>query len=440
MQIPPSKRFWKRLAIGVGLVVGALLVVNGALAWRAERRLQHQVEVIRAQGEPASIAELAPQPIPEDKNAAAFLRKITPRIEAFADDQGKFYNTPIGKAYDEAGDRGELPNAEQIAAIRTIMDKYPDVAEGVAAAAACDQYASRLDFSLNQQKFIQALVDQQSDVRQAARFLNWKMELDLADGNVEGAMEHGLQMLRLGRLYDNEPSMISFLIGVAVRGIATESLYDALTAGKVSEATHEALDAELVRHDRPERLRRAIVTERAMGAGWFDAVVDENDNRLFLPRLFGWPLKNYQAECLMMMNEQLKLAERPWHELNKQFESGISPETPSGYGVLADLLMPAIRASFQANARGIALLRSLRIYNALRHFAEKNGREATGLAELNLPVEATIDPYSGQALKLKHTKDGWTVYTVMENGVDDGGDFKELKDFGLAPRKLRLTE
>jgi hypothetical protein len=111
-----------------------------------------------------------------------------------------------------------------------------------------------------------------------------------------------------------------------------------------------------------------------------------------------------------------------------------------GHGVMADLLMPAVKAVFQANARSLAVSRALRIDNALRQFAEKNGREAKGLEEIELPKEATIDPYTGEPLKLKHTEDGWVIYTVMENGVDDGGDFNGHKDYGVAPPKRRLTE
>jgi len=59
---------------------------------------------------------------------------------------------------------------------------------------------------------------------------------------------------------------------------------------------------------------------------------------------------------------------------------------------------------------------------------------------LGLPKEATIDPFDGKPLKLKHTKDGWIVYSVMVNGIDDGGEFTGLADFGVAPRRLRLTE
>ena len=40
-------------------------------------------------------------------------------------------------------------------------------------------------------------------------------------------------------------------------------------------------------------------------------------------------------------------------------------------------------------------------------------------------------------LKLKHADDGWIIYSVMKNGVDDNGDFTDMKDDGLAPPRLR---
>jgi hypothetical protein len=100
----------------------------------------------------------------------------------------------------------------------------------------------------------------------------------------------------------------------------------------------------------------------------------------------------------------------------------------------------SLGATLRSNARSEALTRSLRIFNALRQYAEQNGHEASGLADVPLPKEATIDPFSGEPLKLKHTDDGWIVYSVMENGVDDGGDFIDLKDYGLAPTRYRATQ
>ena len=70
------------------------------------------------------------------------------------------------------------------------------------------------------------------------------------------------------------------------------------------------------------------------------------------------------------------------------------------------------------------ILRALRIFNAATKFREEKGHEASGLDELAMPKDATIDPFSGQPLKMKLTKEGWIIYSVMKNGVDDGGDFK----------------
>src|SRR5215213_10052580 len=123
MRIWPTKRRWQRIGIAVVLVIAILLIANGVFAWLADRRLQQQVDLIRAEGAPTSISELAPKSISEDKNAAAIILKLRPRIAAFANEQGKFFNTPLGKAYDEARERGESPMAEQIAAIRAILDK-----------------------------------------------------------------------------------------------------------------------------------------------------------------------------------------------------------------------------------------------------------------------------------------------------------------------------
>lgn len=433
MRIWPRKRF----LIGLAVIVGMLLVVNAFLAWRAEWRLGSRIAAIRAEGDPASIAELAPEAIADEENAAAILHRIAPRVEEFANEHGRFFNTPIGKAYDERLDRGESPTPEQIDAIRAIVDKYPDLDAALAAAAACDSYASQLDFSLNHTQFLESLIDNQSLIRQAARYLGWKSEVLAADGNAEEAAICGLEALRLARLYDSEPTLVSLLIAIAVRTIACNTIYDAMAVGPISPELRAELDAELARQDDPQRLIHALKTERAISADWFPA---QAEGHPFVAHVFGWQIKNYQVGALDALDELFQMAGRPWQEVRGNFGNPDSPPPSTGHGVLADLLLPALGASFQANARSTAMLRCLRIANRLEQFTIEHGREASGLEELDLPTEATFDPYSGEPLMIKHTDDGWIVYTVMDNRVDDGGDFKGHKDFGVAPRKWRLTE
>ena len=124
---------------------------------------------------------------------------------------------------------------------------------------------------------------------------------------------------------------------------------------------------------------------------------------------------------------------KPWHELNLHHSGGVYAGIPiQQYAELTKFVLPAVQAVYSAANRALTAVRSLRVLNALQAFAETNGREASGLAELGLPTEATIDPYSGKPLILKHTDAGWTVYGVGENGKDDGGKFdKDMADVGV---------
>lgn len=435
-----SKRFWKRASIGLAILIAIALIANGIMAWRTERRLQNKLTEIRAAGHPASIAELAPAPIPDDQNAAAKLHQITPRLQEFSKDYGKFYNSPLGKAYEQSIDQGEAPTSEQIAAIRAILDNYQDLARDISELATYDQYASQADFTLDPTQFIQATLDDVQEFRTVARFVDWQIEAFVSEDNPELAVKRGMELLHIARLHESEPMLVSFLVGIASRAIAAQSIYDALAAGTISPELHQQLDAELARHDDPAAIVRALRSERALGASFASSAglgPNEAASNQWLLSVLGWPVKRYYIGALESYDELIALAARPWSEVRAQLGPPGSPPPASGNGVLADMLLPALRAGCEANARNLALLRSLRIYNKLRQYAEANGHEAKSLADLDLPNEATIDPYTGEPLKLKHIDEGWIVYSVAENGADDGGDFNDLKDYGVAPPKHR---
>jgi hypothetical protein len=404
---------------------------------RAGGRLEKRLAAIRAAGDPASIADLAPPSIPDEKNAAVVLDRIGPRLSEFSTEHSRFFDTPVGKSHAEGQDRGEPPTPEQIFEIRLILVKYPDVEEALAQAADCDGYASQLDYTLPFTAFVDAAIGTQGTPRAAVRFLNSRMEVLIADGFHEDALEQGRTTLRLARLYESQPTIVPFLVGIAMRSLSAPHIYDALASGPVSAELHAALDEELALADTPQRLVHSLKTERAVSADWANEHVAWKP---LLPAACRAILISEQWGLLDEIEAHLQLAETPWHKARTRFAPSGSIVPPSKHGKLADSLFPGLQAMFHANARSLAISRSLRVYNALRQFAEKNGREATRLEELGLPASATIDPYTGEPLKIKHTRDGWVVYSVMENGVDDGGDFLGRKDYGVAPPKLRLTE
>jgi hypothetical protein len=453
MRIWPTRRSWKRIGLGFVILVAIALVSNGFMAWWTEHRLQSRIAAIRAAGDPASTADLAPQPVAAAENAAAILKKLEPRLNAYLHDYAHFLDeTPSGNEYNNRMNRGEAPTVEQLNALHKILDRYADVEAGLESAAACEKYASLADFSHGPTQFQVDCLGSMSEIRDAARFLESRMEVLTAEGKQEAAVGQGIELLKLARLYDHEPAIINLLPAIAIRGIAAESIYDALAAGPVSPTAHAALDRELALHDDAQRLYRVVKTERAYSFDLMKTIPYVSPQELEPPgpegratpiwtsvvRLMGWPMKRYYIGMLDYFDVELASLQQSWltgHGIVGRHEV---PKEPTGLGPLAELMLPGTQSIYDADTRCMAQLRALRIFNALRLYAEKNGREAAKLDDLGLPKDATIDPFDGKPLKLKKTDKGWVVYSVMVNGVDDGGDFVDTKDFGVAPRRLRL--
>ncbi|MCC6493121.1 MAG: hypothetical protein IT424_08875 [Pirellulales bacterium] len=429
MKLLPTRRTVKRWGLGLGIVLGVLLVINGILAWRTETRFQRVIAAIRAEGDPASIAELKPQPIPDEVNAATQIDRLTPRLEEFAREHGRFYKTDLGKALDDLNE-GDRPNAEQIAGMRAILDKYTDLEQMIAAAAACPRYASTADFSLGFNKFLEAELPRMSRLRTIARLVDWRVQVLVADDQRDEAVRRIFDVLRLARLNESEPTIVSFLITVAVRGVALHDLHYTLTAGPVPPETHDEIERTLQSLENPGKLGQTLRSERAVN---ISASIEQAWEMASGLGWLVWPVRRQFIGPLEFYDRLLPVANRPWVEVKPMFAPGGQLATPTGLGVLADLLTPALEAGFASANRDTAIIRAMRVYNALQQYALQNGREANGLVDLRLPAAATIDPFTGKPLMVKRTDAGWTVYSIGQDGIDDGGSFGQAKDCGFGP-------
>ncbi len=86
-------------------------------------------------------------------------------------------------------------------------------------------------------------------------------------------------------------------------------------------------------------------------------------------------------------------------------------------------LMPSLSRMYKLQARCEASRRATQLSYAVHLFKARNGRWPTSLDEL--PAEfghrMRIDPFTGGDFGYRLTPDGPTVYSLSENGVDDGG-------------------
>jgi hypothetical protein len=429
MRIWPTRRAVKRWVIGIGIVLGVLLVGNAIMAWQAAGRQSDFKAAIRAQGDPASIADLKPKPIPDDQNAAAQVAALTSELKAFEKDHVAFLqDTDLGKAYDKSD---ALPTAEQAAAMRKILGKNAAMKGAIDRAAACDAWASVADFSVGHAVFLEQLLRRVQNFRSVMRYARWELDVLAAEGRRDDAVRRAIDILKLSRLHESEPTLVAYLVSAAVRGTAIDGINKTLAAGPISAEVRRALDEELARADRPGQFAAILRLERGAAMDASLTVADP------VSRVLGWPATGHYLGAYKMLGEVIALADGPWPEFRKHTKNWGARNVDTGHGVLANLLAPAIAASVQARDRDLGLIRSLRALNALQGFEEREGRQATGLKDAGLPGEATIDPVTSSPLLATRGERGWTVYSVGKNEKDDGGDFYDWLDVGVGTARVK---
>ncbi len=225
-----SNHIVKRILIAIGILATVLFLASGVLSWRSERRLSNRISKLRAEGEPTSLIELSPDPIPAEQNAAVQLEKIGPQLIAFQKRYDKFLSTPLGKSWQDVSETQALPNAEQLVVMKKIIAAFPEIPQAIAQAAQCTAYASRLNFNLPATKFLESSLDHVTPFRTLAYFADWKIRTLIAEGQRDDAVQLATQMLRLSRNY-REPLLIHYFVSVGVQGIVGDALKRGASTG-----------------------------------------------------------------------------------------------------------------------------------------------------------------------------------------------------------------
>ena len=78
-------------------------------------------------------------------------------------------------------------------------------------------------------------------------------------------------------------------------------------------------------------------------------------------------------------------------------------------------------------------MRCLRILNGIHRRIDAGEAVPTDLAQLGLPAEAVVDPFTDAPLILKATPAGWLIYSTGADRHDDGGVFVDHRDVGVGP-------
>ena len=409
-------RYWRILkfgAFGLGGLFGLGLIWLAVANAQANEKLEEKLAALKAAGEPISLAELARKPIPPETNAATFLNRAQDGMQAIEkpmsadfDDEADFYNgKPGGKYYQLAKDT---------------LAANPEVVPLLEQAAACPDFDPQLNYQLETTIFLEKeMLPNFGRKRSAVRILNYQAHLNLCDGHPEKAFEQCLAMLRLARLFENDPLLVNHLVVQAVRGVALSATDRVLRSGSLKPQMHDALEEELTRLDPAKAFQYVLRTDRAYGIDSFAELGSPLVGYMKLPSG-----KNDESSYLDLFAAMI--ADGPRLKPSEAVEKILAESGP-----LTRLMAPIVYAVGETNTRTVANVRAIRLLNALL----RGGRtaEQPDFKALNLPEEVLVDPYNLKPLVVTRQPNGWLIYSVGKDLKDDGGKVQDHTDVGFGP-------
>jgi len=401
-------------------------VLNAFFVWRTGTALERRLLELRQAGDPVQLSDLAREPIPPERNADVYLRRA-------ADDLDAIHKELLAMYPKTAGPDGALTTGEK-EKLDKLFFAYPRLMPLLEQAAACPDYDPQIDGTLPTGRFMEPVMEPTGKHRLLARVLRARAALLIAKGQLGDAVANQILILRLTRHWRREPLLIGYLVTVACEQTAMAGVNQVLQAGALSPSARQALEAELALHDTLEGDVWALRSERSFslssarelpGAGYWLVRGFSNDLQLRLIELF---------------DRYIEQASKPFAEVwTSTKPGGVRRGGLNPYAAGVTLLEPSLSSVREPTERVRAMSRSLRVLNALQARFAPGSDRVPQLADLGLPQESTIDPYSGEPLHIKNVPEGWLVYAIGMNLVDDGGKLDGITDIGAGPKSKEDT-
>ncbi len=323
----------------------------------------------------------------------------------------------------------------------------------------------------------QALVEMPVQVRQAMRDLACDLQLramwHLGHGRVEEAWQDILTIKRLARLVEQDWSMFSMLVGIALEGMAFESAKQVLNRTVLDEATAKRFLHQWRRLPSEADAARVIDSgdRLVMLDTWIQLVRGRMDGRIFeeffdlrvpttgLDINHGLRLINQAHDQVVELFSGGSRAEvqsglRAWEKANKNRSRDVkllvasllnrTARTELVCRMLLDLLVGSYEAVFLAELRVRQWHTLMETALALAVYRAQHGRYPQSLQALvpELLAEVPRDLFAtDRKVIYRCQENGYLLYSVGPNGRDDGGNLQapmETWDVGLAVRSPRL--
>ncbi len=454
--IPPRYWWLKRILLAVAVLILALAALRWWWGYEAERRLQAKIDEYHALGQPVTIEDFQFPPVPDEENAAYFLKKAAEAIVV-----------PAGLRVGISDVCNELDNVTAyIDDVQRIVEANDQVVQLVRDGIARQEadWGTKLTSPV-----VAVLLPNLSSQKQLARFLFVTALYDHQTGNDAEAVRLLRDALRHAELVPvGQPSLISHLVEIAIQALAVGAVEEIAPGLRIVGRSAEesdgvvpvdaddvrALMADLLREDTlREHYRQAMYTERLMGLdcamivakapGTFAGSVAGGAPLSLLGR-FAEPV--YQLDAVFML-EFCTAAADAGAQPDYATAQAAFPRFPAFANepertahVLGTMLLPSFERVLDLHFREIGERRLAATALAIRLYEIDHGHRPPTLAELvpaYLPA-VPLDPFVADGRTVGYLPDAPQpiLYCVGLDGVDDGGEYA-LRSSGSVDGNLK---
>ena len=421
-----------RLAkIIAGLVVAAL-VVHTVLLLGSGLWLRNAYQRLRKDGRPMSAQDIIPRPVPPDENAAPLYQSAFALL-----DSASAGNESLANALSQAvaACESDPDSEEKLAALERLL-AMPSV---VRALDLIDKAAARprCNFDLPYEQGAMMLFPHVNGLLKVSRFQAAQALLDARRGNA-AAVWRGIETsFRMADSLREEPVLISALVRLAMLNATAARIAAHFDRVPPDDEISARLDAWLLHARDVAPYVLAMDGERLTMGEW---LFDENNAKRLIqaaievggpdlePRYLAW-LLSYRPARQIEHAAYLRTLKQCTDDLFRPFweiPAILQPEPTMQkrwYGGVLHSFAPAFYAVRTSVATLQAHVDVVRVGIALKRHKSAHGSYPATLAEIDpqFLAETLLDPFTGQPLVYRLESNGFILYSLGENRLDDGG-------------------
>jgi hypothetical protein len=394
-----------------------------------------KLEAIRAAGLPTSGAKLnAYYPaVPDNENAALVMTQAFALMQDFSDNRSSqianFQIPPSGQPL-TAGQKQLLAsyvgmNSEVLTKMREAIklpgSRYPiDYLPGFA-----------------------TLLPHLGKLKNLARIAEYDALLTVGPGHSQYASQSIADILGMAKTLENEPLLVSELVRVAMIANATQILEYSLNMTSFGEAELLNLGKDFADAEKTNLMARAMIGERAMNIPILLSPLNWHEMKLMFEQIpTNSPLwKPSWSEIIKADASGIRQGDLRFYlgamETNIALAGLTPPDSLAATNVfeaegkeakeqhypVSAFILPPMSGVFIREARSFVNIHLAITAFAVERFRLANGKLPENLNELTPQFLSAVpaDPFDGKPLRYHRLAKGYAVYSVGQDGHDDGG-------------------